>query len=204
MLSTIRKSAAAVAALGALALGGSAIAGAADPTTSSRTSTSETKSSQARPQRQALSSSVAAKVKAAALAKVSGATVLRTEAGGPYSTAYHAHIKTSGGAQKVVLVSASFQATAVQADQGRGGKGRGGHHSGRGAGETALTGDTKDKVEAAVLARYSGATIVRTETNRDATAPYESHIKTSAGKELEVLVSKDFKVVDAREHPARP
>ena len=204
MLSTIRKSAAAVAALGALALSGSAIAGAADPTTSSRTSTSETKSSQARPQRQALSSSVAAKVKAAALAKVPGATVLRTEAGGPYSTAYHAHIKTSGGAQKVVLVSASFQATAVQADQGRGGKGRGGHHSGRGAGETALTGDTKDKVEAAVLAKYSGATIVRTETNRDATAPYESHIKTSDGKELEVLVSKDFKVVDAREHPARP
>ena len=29
-------------------------------------------------------------------------------------------------------------------------------------------------------------------------------IKTSAGKELEVLVSKDFKLVDAREHAARP
>ncbi len=38
----------------------------------------------------------------------------------------------------------------------------------------------------------------------DSTAPYESHITTSGGKELEVLVSKDFKVVDAREHPARP
>lgn len=192
MLSTFRKSVAAVAALGALALGGSAIAGAAD----------KTASPQARPQREALSSSVAAKVKAAALEKVPGATVLRTEAGGPYSTAYHAHIKTSAGAQKVVLVNASFQATAVQADQGRGGKGRGGRHGG--PGETALTGDTKDKVEAAVLAKYSGATIVRTETNRDSSAPYESHIKTSAGKELEVLVSKDFKVLDAREHPARP
>ena len=45
---------------------------------------------------------------------------------------------------------------------------------------------------------------MRTETNRDSAAPYESHIKTSAGKELEVLVSKDFKVVDAREHPAHP
>ena len=55
-----------------------------------------------------------------------------------------------------------------------------------------------------MLAKYSGATIVRTETNRDSSAPYESHIKTSAGKELEVLVSKDFKVVDAREHPAHP
>ena len=130
--------------------------------------------------------------------------MLRTEAGGPYNTAYHAHIKTSAGAEKVVLVSSAFKATAVQADPGRGGKGGRGHHGGRGGGETALTGATKDKVEAAVLDKYSGATIVRTETNGDSTAPYESHIKTSAGKELEVLVSKDFKVVDAREHPAHP
>jgi hypothetical protein len=42
---------------------------------------------------------------------------------------------------------------------------------------------------------------VRTETNGDASARYESHIKTGAGQELEVLVSKDFKVVDARERP---
>jgi Spy/CpxP family protein refolding chaperone len=202
MLSTVRKSAATVVALGALGLGGSAIAGAADTTTSSGTKPAQTRNGG--PQREALSGSVAAKVKAAALEKVPGATVLRTEAGGPYNTAYHAHIKTSAGAQKVVLVSSSFEATAVQADQGRGGKGRGGRHGGGGPGETALTGDTKDKVEAAVLAKYSGATIVRTETNRDSSAPYESHIKTSAGKELEVLVSKDFKVVDAREHPAHP
>jgi hypothetical protein len=60
------------------------------------------------------------------------------------------------------------------------------------------------KVEAAVLAKYSSATIVRTETNHDTGAPYESHIKTRAGKELEVHVSKDFKVLDASEHPAHP
>lgn len=200
MFTTARKTVVTVAALGALALGGAAIAGAADSTTAPSAGT------KTRPQRQALSSTVAAKVKAAALAKVPGATVLRTEAGGPSGSAYHAHIKTSAGAQKVVLVNASFEATAVAADQGRGGKGTGGRGGpgGRGPGETALTGDTKDKVEAAVLAKYSGATIVRTETNGDSSAPYESHIKTSAGKELEVLVSKDFKVVDAREHPARP
>jgi len=206
MLPTFRKLTASVAALAALALGGSAIAGAADKTVSG-TPSPGTKSSQQRPQREPLSSAVAAKVKAAALEKVPGATVLRTEKGGPYATAYHAHVKTSGGDAKVVLVNASFEATAVQADRGRGGKGgRGGPggHRGPGAGEKALTGDTKDKVEAAVLAKYSGATIVRTETNGDSSAPYESHIRTSAGKELEVLVSKDFKVVDAREHPARP
>jgi hypothetical protein len=198
LTTTIRKSAKAVAALAALGLGGAAIAGAADKAGSPSQSRPD------RPQREALSSDVAAKVKAAALEKVPGATVLRTEAGGPYGTPYHAHLRTSGGTEQVVLVDSSFKATAVQADKGRrGGPGRGGH-GGRGAGETALTGDTKTKVEAAVKARYPGATIVRTETNGDSAAPYESHIETGAGTELEVLVSKDFAVVDAREHPARP
>ena len=191
MLSTIRKTAMTVGALGALALGGSAIAGAADNSTAPGTNSS----------RQALSSDVAAKVKAAALAEVPGATVLRTEAGGPYDSPYHAHIRTSDGALRVVLVNDSFQATDVVAEQARGGRGKHGP-GGRGAGETALTGDTKAKVEAAVLGEYPGATIVRTESNADSDAPYESHIQTSAGKQLEVLVGKDFKIVDAREHPA--
>jgi hypothetical protein len=204
LTTTVRKSAVTVAALGAFALGGAALANARDTTTSSASSTA-TGSSQTRParDRQPLSSDAAAKVKAAALAKVPGATVLETEAGGPYGTPYHAHIKTSAGKAEVVLVDASFNATSVQADQGRGGHGgpggRGDHKA-----ETALTGDTKSKVEAAVLATYPGATIVRTETNTDSSAPYESHIKTSAGKELEVTVSKDFAVVDANERPAHP
>jgi hypothetical protein len=208
MLSTIRKGAMTAAGLGALALGGSAVAGAADSTTSSGTSssgTSTTHTRAGRPQREALPADVAAKVMSAALAMVPGATVLRTEAGGPYATPYHAHIKTSDGTLQVVLVNSDFQATAVQAELARGGKGRGDHGHGRhggGAGETALTGDTKDKVEAAVLAKYDGATILRTETNEDSSAPYESHIKTSDGKELEVLVSKDFAVVKANERPA--
>ena len=196
MFSTPRKLTATVAVLGAVGLGGSAVAGAAS---------SSSKSKAAAAQRAALSSETAAKVKAAALDKVPGATVLRTESGGPYGSAYHAHIKTSGGTLQVVLVNSDFEATAVQAERarGRGKGGRGGGPRG-GAGETALTGDTKDKVEAAVLAKYDGATIVRTETNDDSTAPYESHITTSDGKALEVLVSRDFEVVTARERPARP
>jgi hypothetical protein len=90
---TIRKSAMTVAALGALGLGGSAIAGAADNGSSSGTSSSQSTSSQTRQGREALSSDVAAKVEAAALDKVPGATVLRTEAGGPYGTPYHAHVR---------------------------------------------------------------------------------------------------------------
>src|SRR4051812_15009712 len=206
LITTIRRTAMAAAALGALGLGGSAIAGAADngsstaSGSSSSTTTTQTRDHGPRP---ALPADAAAKVKAAALDRVPGATVLETEAGGPDGSAYHAHIRTSDGKLQVVLVNASFQATAVQADDGRGG--RHGDHGGHGPGaETPLTGDTKSKVEAAVLAKYPGATIERTETNTDGSAPYESHIKTSAGTELEVHVSKDFAVTDAQQHPAHP
>ena len=203
-INTVKKSALTVAGLGALALGGAAVSGAADNGSSS----SGDKPSQSRPQREALSSDVAAKVKAAALDKVPGATVLRTEGGGPYSTPYHAHIRTSDGKRRVVLVNGDFEATTVQADRGPRGRAPGGHGRfggpGPGAGETPLTGDTKQQVEDAVKAKYPDATIVRTETNGDDAAPYESHIQTSGGTELEVLVSKDFQVVDAREHPAHP
>src|SRR4051812_32634813 len=159
MLSTrIRRTVTTATAIGALGLGGSAVAVAAS-TSTSKSGTSTTHTSQ----REALPADVAAKVKAAAIDKVPGATVLRTESGGPSNSAYHAHIKTANGTLQVVLVNSSFEATAVGADQGRGGKrhgGRGGHSA-----ETALTGDTKDQVEAAVLGKYPGATIVRTETN---------------------------------------
>jgi hypothetical protein len=205
MLKAVQKTALTAGAMASLALGGSALAGAASsPSTSTSTNTT-TQAGPGKPQRQPLSSEVAAKVKAAALDKVPGATVLRTEAGGPYSTAYHAHIKTADGTLKVVLVNSDFEATAVQADNGPRGRGGRGHpRGGPGAGETALTGTTKEKVEAAVLAKYDGATIVRTETNNGADAPYESHITTNDGKELEVLVSKDFEVVGANERPAHP
>src|SRR3954447_13872622 len=76
MLSIIRKTAVTVGVIGAAGFGGATIADAA----SSNTSTSTTKTAHSQV---ALSSDAAAKVKAAALAKVPGATVLRTEAGGP-------------------------------------------------------------------------------------------------------------------------
>jgi hypothetical protein len=58
--------------------------------------------------------------------------------------------------------------------------------------EKLLTGDTRSKVEAAVLAKYPGATIERTETDSDGV--YESHIVTSAGDHVIVQVGKDFAV----------
>ncbi len=224
-MSIIKKSIAAVAALGAIAFGAATIADAASKN-SGRTQTAAPGSGPTGPMggpppppgmppREELSAEDAAKVKAAALAEVPGATVLRTEAGGPYPTPYHAHIKT-GGKRKVVLVDESFEATGVQADRGPGGRGggpprggmppRGGFRppGGPGMREEALTGETKEKVEAAVLAEYPGATILRTETNGDESAPYESHITTTDGRELEVIVNEAFEVVDAHEHPSHP
>jgi hypothetical protein len=70
---------------------------------------------------------------------------------------------------------------------------------GPGAGETALTGETKQKVEAAALAKVSG-TVIRTETDHDGV--YESHIRKSDGTEVEVRVNKAFEVTSVQERPA--
>jgi uncharacterized membrane protein YkoI len=70
---------------------------------------------------------------------------------------------------------------------------------GPGAGETALTGATKEKVEAAALAKVKG-TVVRTET--DDGGVYESHIRKSDGTEVEVKVGKDFQVTSVQSSPA--
>jgi hypothetical protein len=58
--------------------------------------------------------------------------------------------------------------------------------------ETLLTGDTKSKVEDAVLAKYPDATIERTESDSDGV--YESHIVTTDGEHLIVQVGEDFAV----------
>jgi len=125
MFRTARKSIAALAALGALALGGSAIAGAAQSnssTASPAAGTSQTQPpAQGRPAgphsvngktEQALSGDTAAKVKAAALKKVSG-TVERVETNVDSSAPYEAHIRKADGTEVEVQVSKSFEVTAV-------------------------------------------------------------------------------------------
>jgi uncharacterized membrane protein YkoI len=61
----------------------------------------------------ALTGDTAAKVKAAAQAKVPGGTVLRVEDGGPGGSGYHAQVRSADGKEVVVLVNASFEATSV-------------------------------------------------------------------------------------------
>ncbi len=121
---TARKGLTAAAAIGALALGGSAIAGAADNGTSTTTTPSAATSSPQRPDpskggHQAngktetlLSGDTAAKVKAAALAKVPG-TVERVETNVDGSAPYETHIKKADGTEVEVQVSSDYTVAAV-------------------------------------------------------------------------------------------
>ena len=132
---TARKGVMAVAALGALALGGSAIANAAGngSTSSSSSSTATAPQGYGAPQgppgggapggapgrhtlngktETALSGDVAAKVKAAALAKVPG-TVERVETNVDSSAPYEAHIKKADGTEVEVQVNKDYSVAAV-------------------------------------------------------------------------------------------
>jgi uncharacterized membrane protein YkoI len=62
-----------------------------------------------------------------------------------------------------------------------------------GPGETLLTDGTADKVKQAALARVSGATVLRVETDSEG-SPYEAHLRKSDGSEVTVKVNKQFEV----------
>ena len=128
MLSTARRTVATVAALGALALGGSAIAGAAQNSNTATSSTPSTPQPGQPPNggrhvgangktEQALTGETAAKVKAAALKKVSGGTIERVETDVDHGSPYEAHVKKSDGTELEVLVNKDFAVTAVNTMQ---------------------------------------------------------------------------------------
>ena len=124
-----------VAGIAALALGGSAIAGAASNSATTPSAPSGTAAPQgygAPPQggqppgrhvgangqqEQPLSGDVAAKVAAAAKAKVPGATLERTETDVDHGSPYEAHLRKSDGTELEVLVDKDFQVTAVNTMQ---------------------------------------------------------------------------------------
>lgn len=63
------------------------------------------------------------------------------------------------------------------------------------ADETELTGDTAAQVRKAALAKVSGGTIVRVETDADGNAAYEAHMLRSDGTPVTVYVNESFDVV---------
>ena len=58
--------------------------------------------------------------------------------------------------------------------------------------EQLLTGETADRVRAAVLAKYPGATIQRVESDSDGV--YEAHLVTADGERLTAEVDREFTV----------
>ena len=91
--------------------------------------------------------------------------------------------------------------TATDNHRGSGPPGR--HVGANGQREQSLTGDVASKVRDAALAKVDGGTIERVETDADHGSPYEAHVRTSDGTELEVLVNKSFEVtaVNEMQHP---
>jgi uncharacterized membrane protein YkoI len=69
------------------------------------------------------------------------------------------------------------------------------------ADEKLLTGDTQAKVRQAALARVSGGTIERVETDADGNAAYEAHMLKSDGTRVTVYVNKSFDVVSVESGP---
>ena len=67
--------------------------------------------------------------------------------------------------------------------------------------ETLLTGDTAAKVRAAALAKVSGGTVERVETDADGNAAYEAHMTRSDGSRVTVYVNKAFEVVSVENGP---
>jgi hypothetical protein len=125
-MTSIRSKLTTFAAIGAAALGGGAIANAATSGTSTTSSTAATTPAPAAGQpsasqgrhtangktETALTGDVAAKVKAAALAKVAG-TVDRVETNVDSSAPFEAHITRSDGTQVEVQVSSDYTVAAV-------------------------------------------------------------------------------------------
>jgi uncharacterized membrane protein YkoI len=189
-----------LAAVAAAGLGGAAIAGAASNSSGSGSSSSSGSSNgnttePVRADEKALTGETAAKVEAAAVAKVSG-TVLRVETddGG----VYEAHVRKADGTEVEVKVDKDLKVTAVNegGPGGHGGRGHGG--PGGPSNEKALTGDTAAKVKAAALDKVSGGTVLRVESDNGGV--YEAHVRKADGTEVEVKVGKDFKVTAVDEH----
>jgi uncharacterized membrane protein YkoI len=69
------------------------------------------------------------------------------------------------------------------------------------ADETPLTGDTAAQVRKAALAKVSGGTIERVETDADGNAAYEAHMVRSDGTRVTVYVNRSFDVVSVKSGP---
>jgi len=69
------------------------------------------------------------------------------------------------------------------------------------ADETLLTGNAEAQVRAAALAKVTGGTIERVETDADGNAAYEAHMTKADGSRVTVYVNKSFDIVSVKSGP---
>ena len=109
-------------------------------------------------------------------------------AGGSYGIASAA---SGNGSNSTASSAAATSPVATQATPAR-------PWGGQRPDETLLTGDAESKVRAAALAKVSGGTIVRVETDADGNAAYEAHMTKSDGTPVTVYVDKYFNFVSVQ------
>lgn len=143
-----------------------------------------------------LTGDIADKVTAAAQAAAPGATVDRVETDDS-GHAYEAHVTLADGSKKILFFNESFQADGEETAPAGGRGGKGGHG---GPQETALTGETADKVTAAALAAEPGSTVIRVET--DDTHAYEAHVTLADGSEKVLFFNESFQADGSEVPPA--
>jgi trimeric autotransporter adhesin len=149
----------------------------------------------------ALTGDILAQVKAAALAAAGSGATLQSATNetdnSDSSIKYEAFVTKSDGTSVKMYLDASFKV--VSSETGKDGKGGRGGHGSHGS-EAALTGTTLEQVKAAAVAKLgSDATIVRVETDAEASetghGPYEVHATLADGTNVVVYVDSSFNYV---------
>jgi uncharacterized membrane protein YkoI len=206
MKDTLYKTWVGLAAVAAAGLGGAAVAAGAGSSskTTTTTTTTTTSSKPARTPETPLTGDVAAKAKAAAVAKVGGtADSATTENDSSNADAvYEVHVTKADGTHVKVILDKDYNVLAVETGHGFGHDGRGGHGPGAN-GETELTGDVATKAKAAAIAKVGG-TADRASTENDssnAAAKYEVHVTKADGSRVEVILDKDYNVLSVETRP---
>ena len=187
-----------IAALAASALAGATVAFGAGSKTKTTTTTTAAQTGHA-PEPE-LTGDVAAKAKAAAVAKVGGtADRATTENDSDNSAAaYEVFVTKTDGTHMKVIEDKNYNVLSVETGHGPHGFGRG-----RGGnGETELTGDVAAKANAAAVAKVGG-TAERATTENDnsnAAAAYEVHVTKADGTHVEVILDKNYNVLSVEAH----
>lgn len=204
----VQAASAAIGAAAAIGVGGFAIPAIADAASTAPSPSSSSGSAVPRDgyrhkaAETELSGAAAAKVRAAVLAKLPGATIHRASAEDPAEgngAAYEVHAVKADGSRVRVLLNTNFAVISTRTEAHHGGRdGRGGPHA---RAEQELAGATAGKVKAAVLAKLPGSTVDRMsaeDPNEGSGAAYEAHVTKPDGSHVVVLLNKNLTVAGTR------